>query len=93
MEFIIGAIGTAIVIDSVAKVTDHSWSESVKTCVDAYYSDKYNGVRHGDPNSTFVTCMSRNFPETFKRADKRFAPSAPAATTPQSQNVTTPTTQ
>lgn len=55
----------------------------VNKCVEAYYSDKYSRYSVGRPTATFMTCMEKNFPQTFRRGEERYRP----------QNVTAPVTQ
>lgn len=56
----------------IASVNDpHS---KVQTCVEAYYSDKYNSHPTGKPTATFLTCMEKNFPRTFQASEGRYNP-------------------
>ena len=69
--------GTSVINNLISTISSTS---KVEACVDAYYSDKFNGERAGHPSKTFLKCMAMNYPETFKKAAKRYDSSATGTT-------------
>jgi hypothetical protein len=63
---VVGSLATKFFTDSKPS------NKTVEGCVYAYYADKYNGVREGKPDATFVTCMAAQNQELFKRIKKDY---------------------
>lgn len=72
----------------VGMVTMYSFSSSkpsreLESCVNAYYADKYNGNKYGDPRDTFMKCMHTQNKELFEETKKKYTQKAP---TPQNED-------
>ncbi len=72
------AIATTAVGDLIPKDT------AVKNCINAYYADKFNGLRSGDPRETFLACMAVHYPKEFAAAKKKYTAPPATANLPQS---------
>lgn len=57
---------------------------AVKNCINAYYADKFNGIRSGDPRETFLACMAAHFPKEFQETKKKYTAPPATANPPQS---------
>ena len=70
---VLGGILSVAAAYSIATINSPP-SPHVQKCVEAYYSDKYNSHPTGKPSATFLTCMEKNFPNTFQQAEARYKP-------------------
>ena len=44
-----------------------SSTKGLEQCIHAYYADKYNGVSHGSPPATFMTCVAAQNKDLFEK--------------------------
>ena len=73
---IVGFVAAASVINNLITTAGKG---GVEACVNAYYADKYNGDKYGNPEKTFVNCMAATYPDTFKAVRARYNPTPGAA--------------
>lgn len=72
-DFVGMGIGVAIIAAAVRQVMPSNMSK-VESCIGSYFADKYNGMRVGDPDRTFVACMKANFPVEFNTISEKYKP-------------------
>ena len=71
----LAAVGAGALMAKVFPVRE----SKVETCIQAYYADKYNGVRHGSPSKTFLACMQQNYTREFDELKAKYNAPPPTA--------------
>jgi hypothetical protein len=73
METFLTGLGIASII-AATKIPSSPSQNHLKECLHAYYADKYNGRRDGNPGATFMTCLEVHNRDLFKNVKEMYMP-------------------